>query len=79
MEPGEAIVTLLSPVLLVQAVKMADKSAVVLNLNLPAAVGYEPVTLTTGALNTTGDAGALVVTSIVVTVVEEGEMLVGVQ
>jgi hypothetical protein len=79
MEPGEAIVTLLSPVLLAQEVKMADKSCVVLNLNLPAAVGYEPVTLRTGALKTTGEAGALVVTSIVVAVVEEGEMLVGVQ
>jgi hypothetical protein len=82
-DPGDAIVTLLSPDVLPQSpgleLKMVPKMAVVLNLNLPAAVGYEFVTVTTGALNTTGETVELVVTFNVVREIEEGAMLVGVQ
>ena len=81
LDPGAAIVTWLKPVVLPQSpgeeLKMAPKSCVVLNLNLPAAVGNELVTVTTGALNTTEEATELVMTSIVVKESDEEEMLGG--
>jgi hypothetical protein len=74
---------LLSPLVLAQfpdpEPRIVPRSFTVLKANFPAAVGYEPVTDTTGALNLTVAAVDVVIAVMAANEYDDGEMLVGVQ